>query len=93
MKTLVSTLVIILLTTTIVSAATYEERNEKYREQINGEINRAHEIELEAAKADVYAKQILLGREDVNITVNDTDRHITRNQFDNKFTHNISFNK
>jgi predicted RNA methylase len=81
------------LMTSAVYALSYDERNEKYRTQINGEIARYQELKVEKARAEVYAKELELQNEDINVAVADYNYNTTRNQFDNKFQHTIHFDE
>jgi hypothetical protein len=84
MKILLSMLIVVLFLLSGISysqAPDYFARNEMYRAQINGEIQRAHELEMEIAKAETYAKELELQRDDIQI--NSYNRAANYNKIDN----------
>ena len=57
----------------------YKERGEKYACQVQDEIKRHHEIELEKVKAEVYAKELQL--QSPKIYVNSSSSARVKNNF------------
>lgn len=92
-KVLVVCLLFVLCFASLAQALSYDERTEKYRNQINGEIARYQELKVEKARAEVYAKELELQNQDVNVVVDEHDYNTTRNQFNNTFQHHIDFDE
>ena len=73
-------LVCLLLSPASLYAKTYEERMEEVKQQIAGEVQRAHEIKLEQAKIEVLARMEQLGAGDTYVSASAGSNVVSTNR-------------